>query len=256
MSDELAATLPSLPVEILYRIFDDLDASTILLSVSDVCQALRAAGINYHRYKLDFISLYKPDFHRLLRVTRPECVTALSHSNGEKTPEQIGLFLFLVEIGLFTRLRSWTLLHICWQDLCVFLKHAKRCSLTTLILISETLHFRGVNTRGREEAEQHLFSVLSQSSLLRLELLISDVSDLMEQLHWPIQYKLRYLQIASTVRKLLSKIITGSPDLEMLTFDDSGDLLSYYCDQPGEWFSTLCSQLTSLLLSNFAISMN
>ena len=257
MAQPTTSTLLTLPVEMLHRIFDELDGTTTFLAVRDVSQLLRAAVDNYHRSALNFTSLSKPDFHRLLPLIRPECVMALALSDWEPTPGQIRVFISLIDIGLFTRLRSLTLLFIDWQDLCTFLKHANRYPLTTLSIISKPscLHEQD-DRRIIAEAAQHLWTLLSQTSLLRLELFVDDAFDLMEKLQWPMQCKLRHLQSASSKRNILLKIIASSPDLETLMFDDFHDVLSHYCQPQNEWFSTPCSRLRSLTMRHVSIPID
>ena len=156
-------------------------------------------------------------------------------------------------ISRFTRLRSMTLLSIQWQDLCLFLRHAKRCSLSSLILHSRSDGSLGVN---EEKIVQHLSAILSQPSLTRLELLTVDLSNLMKKFQSPIQWKLRYLHMASCKDKQLSKMIAGSPQLEMLEFGDETQLSVYYYHQAQEWFSTPCPRLISLTLKNFILQID
>ena len=82
------ASLPTLPVEILHRIFSELDGTTVFLSVRKVCRQLREATKTHHRYELDLTSLSKPDFHRLFNLIHPEYVTGLALSDGEMTPHR------------------------------------------------------------------------------------------------------------------------------------------------------------------------
>ena len=86
MSHQAVASLPTLPMEILHRIFNELDGTTLFLSVRDVCRSFRAAVDTHHRYALDCAPLSKPDFHQLVRVIRPEFTIALTLSDGERTP--------------------------------------------------------------------------------------------------------------------------------------------------------------------------
>jgi hypothetical protein len=49
------STIPSLtnlPIEIIYRIFDHLDSSELLISVRDVCTQLDQITETYHRYQV------------------------------------------------------------------------------------------------------------------------------------------------------------------------------------------------------------
>ena len=242
--------LPTLPMEMIHRVFDELDGRTILFSVRNVCQRLREAVDNYHRYAFDCTSLSTPDSRRVFTLIRPECVIGLSLSDANTSPGQIGMFLSLVGISRFTRLRSMTLLSIQWQDLCLFLRHAKRCSLSSLILHSRSDGSLGAN---EEKIVQHLSAILSQPSLTRLELLTVDLSNLMKKFQSPIQWKLRYLHMASCKDKQLSKMIAGSPQLEMLELGDETQQSVYYYHQAQEWFSTPCPRLTSLTLKNFIL---
>lgn len=130
------ASLLTSPVEILHRIFNELNGTSLFLSVRDVCQQLRSTVDDYHHLALDLTCLSKPDFHRLFTFIRPECVTSLSLSDGGTTPGQIGVFLSLVDIRYFTRLRSLTLLNIGWQHLCFFLDNIRTFSLTSLVIHS------------------------------------------------------------------------------------------------------------------------
>ena len=159
-------SLPTLPVEVIYRIFDKLDGTTLFLFVRNVSRQFRAIVDTHHRYTLDFTLISKPVFHRLLHVIRPECVTTLALCNRGITPGHVGLFVSLVDIGLFTRLRSLSILNIDESNLCSFLQYnASKCSLTSLILHSSVLHFMDL-----KQISEHLSSVTTQLSLLRLKL--------------------------------------------------------------------------------------
>ena len=254
MSDKPAAMLLTLPVEILHRLFNELDGAAIFLAIRDVCQSLRAAVGSYHRYALDFTSLSKPAVRRILRVIRPECVATLSLSDRERTTGQIGLFLSLVDISLFARLRSLTLSNIDTKDLCSFLKYASGCSLNSLML-----HSTSYNRSKEEEQElvHHLSLIIGQPALLHLELLSDYVSYLLTKLKWPVQFKLRYLRVKSNIPEQISKIITASPDLETLVVDEGNDRYSYvyHGHRAEEWFSTLCPRLISLTLWNLSLKM-
>ena len=60
-------SLLTLPVELLYRIFDELDTKTILLSVRNVCIQLYASANTYNRYHLDPSSISKSEFRLVCR---------------------------------------------------------------------------------------------------------------------------------------------------------------------------------------------
>lgn len=205
MSQKAAATLSTLPVEMMRRIFDELDGTAIIISVRNICQSLRAATLNYFRYKLDLAALHKPDLHRLLPLIRPECVTALFLSDNETgRPSQIRAFLSRFDIGLFTRLRSLTLLDISQPILCKFLRQAGRCSLTSLTLRNRSKLYRPLE---EQEIVEHFSTIITQPTLVRLELLTRSLSVLMNQQVWPTQSKLRLPTVACDSQSPLSKIL-------------------------------------------------
>ena len=236
----------------LHRIFDEFDPATVFVSMRDVCQQLRAAVNIYYRYELDYTSLSKPDFHRLLRRVDSECVTGLRLSDGEMTTGQIGLFLSLVDIGRFTRLRSLTLLHVTGQDLCTFLDHATGCSLTSL-----TLH-TGVN--GSLESERivrHLLKIMAQPSLRRLEFLTSSLCDLIDQFDWPVQCKLQHLAMQSYAKERVVDILLDASHLETLVVGTGMESMMKKQSYGNKRLSlTPHRPLTSVTLSNCLLSMD
>ena len=162
MSRTDSAKLSTLPVEILHRTFDDLDATTVLLSVRNVCQRLRVTVDTYNLYKLDLRSISKLDFHRLLALIHPQHVTDLSLTDRQTTPGQI-------DIGLFTQLRSLTLLKAEGRDLCLFLKLLRRRPLTSFTIKSK------IGSSSERNIWRRLLSTICQRTLLRLELLDGDI---------------------------------------------------------------------------------
>ena len=73
MSEINSPSLLTLPVELLHRIFDYLDAQTILLSFSYVCTHLRAVTHTYEKYTLDLTSISKSDFHHMCSHSFEKC---------------------------------------------------------------------------------------------------------------------------------------------------------------------------------------
>jgi hypothetical protein len=55
MSDKnLSSPFLALPVELVYRIFDNLDELSILISIRGVCTRLNSIIDTYHRYQVKF----------------------------------------------------------------------------------------------------------------------------------------------------------------------------------------------------------
>lgn len=244
------ASLATLPVEMLHHIFNSLDGTTIFLSVRHVCQHLKTAVQTYNRYALDLMSMFKPDFHRLLSYIRPERVIALTLSDGGATPGQIGLFLLLVNIDLFTRLRSLTLLEINERDLCSILAHARSCSLVSLTIMCSldgSLH---------EQIVQLLLSIISQPTLLRLDLLNEQLCDLIDHIEWPTHSKLRYLRMQCGTGQRLSEILDRSSNLERLILGEDLRRFSCFPLATEASFFSLYPYLTSLVSSHCTLSID
>ena len=125
-------SLNTLPVGILYRIFDNLDGQTILLSLRYVCKRLHTIADTYKWYQLDFSSISKQNFDFICRLIHPENVISLILSDDNETPGQIRLFLSLFHIDQFIRLHSLTLIRVDESDLNEFLKHIIKYPLTIL----------------------------------------------------------------------------------------------------------------------------
>jgi hypothetical protein len=63
--NNMAPSLHSLPVELVYRILDNLDDKTILISCRDVCTRLNEITDTYHRYQVILGFTIKSHFHHL-----------------------------------------------------------------------------------------------------------------------------------------------------------------------------------------------
>ena len=65
MLDEVTSSLHRLPIELVYRILDNLDVLDILLSIRNVCAKLNVITDTYYRYKVNFIVIFKLKFDYL-----------------------------------------------------------------------------------------------------------------------------------------------------------------------------------------------
>jgi len=124
--------LEALPVELLYRIIDNIDTKTVFLSLRCVCKRFYAIINNQNRYKLDFGYISKSNFYQVCHLIHPENVIGLTLSNGNETVGQIGLFLSFFDVHLFTRLFSLTLIRINESESNIFLNHIITCPIVSL----------------------------------------------------------------------------------------------------------------------------
>jgi hypothetical protein len=159
------ASIETLPVELLHRIFDHLDTETILFSIRPVCRLFRSIVNTYDRYILNLKIISKSTFDLLCRLIQPENIISLTLSNYEETFNQIDLFISHVSLHQLTRLRSLTLLDINEGQLNSLLKHMNCKSL-----ISFSFSIGKYDNRRRKQTLNLLSSILAQSTLRKLEL--------------------------------------------------------------------------------------
>ncbi|CAF1416602.1 unnamed protein product [Rotaria magnacalcarata] len=94
MSTTNKSRLEALAIEVIYRIFDYLDAETILFSLRCVSKQLYSVAITYNRYELDFRYMLKSDLPVIARIINPENVVSITLSDELRTKNQIKLFFF------------------------------------------------------------------------------------------------------------------------------------------------------------------
>jgi len=203
MSTNNIPSLNSLPVELLHRIFDNLDAENIRLSIQYVCKRFHSITKNYNRYKFNFQSIAKHKFHQICRTTHPKNVISLILSDENQTAGQIGLFLSLYHIEAYTRLQSVTLILIEEWYLKIILEHISSvCSLTSLVINCEQ------NSASNAHTLQLLSSVIRKNSLLKLDLTLG--YDTINKLEWPVECSVRYLRLFERIWfQILQAATTG-----------------------------------------------
>ena len=185
------ACLHTLPVELLHHILQLLDSETILLSFRHVCRRFHLITDVYNRYRLDLHSCTKANFYRLCRTITPSNILALTLSDDETTPGQIGLFLRYFQLTQFQSLRSLTLLEIGDSNLNLLLKALSHPSLRSLTIKSRTFFTWTTPTLAS------LSTILEQSSLKQLTFSIwcFEIYDFV----WPEQCFVEYLHISNRI---------------------------------------------------------
>ena len=86
------ACLDDLPVEIINRIFDNLDLNS-MISFSYTCQRYLKCLNSYNKYQINFQSISKSKFDLICRLINPSNIIALTLSDNDQTPSQIKFFL-------------------------------------------------------------------------------------------------------------------------------------------------------------------
>ena len=188
MSTNIVPSIQTLPVEILHRIFDNLDSETIVFSIRPVCRLFRSIINTYDRYVLDFQLVSKSSFYLFCRLIKPENVISLTLSNNERTSNQISLFISLVRLQQFTRLLSLTLLEIDEGQLNFILKSIKLNSITSL-----SFSIREYDDKQIKITTVLLSLAVASSTVHRLEFGIEPTR--MSKILWPNYCTIQYLTL-------------------------------------------------------------
>jgi hypothetical protein len=97
MADHNIQSLHTLPVELIYRIMDNLDAEALLISFRNVCACINTIMDTYEPYQVYFILIF----------SRKEDMTNYMFDILFDRLSQIQLFEFHLEIEQATILFSW-----------------------------------------------------------------------------------------------------------------------------------------------------
>jgi hypothetical protein len=248
MSNATIDCLSTLPVEILHRIFDGLDVSTIVLSLRITCRRLKAIVDNYDRYALDFRSISRTNFQFLCRLVDPRKVTSLTLASMEETFDQIELFISYFRVRQFNRIRSLTLIDIKENQLKDVLKRFQYTSLTSF---SFTLGSR--DDRRKMTTARLISSIITKANLHHLNLDI--YFHRIENITWPVQCTIRYLKIrfCDEFNQILT-ILRCSSHLKTLVVEFSHSVDRIITQQNSS--STIFHQITSLTLEQLRMNID
>ncbi|CAF4894100.1 unnamed protein product [Rotaria sp. Silwood1] len=244
-----AASLHTLPIELFYHLFDNLDIQTIFFSFRNVCKRFFTIVNTYNQCELDLSSISKIEYHRICRIIRPENITSLILSNNDMTPGQIGLFTSLFNINQFLHLRTLTLIEIEKFELNLLLKHINIKSLSEL-----SINIRKNNFKSKGKSMIPLLSNIITSNLRKLDL--SMWSEEINNIVWPKQCTLQYLTLGHYITfKQVCEILRHLSHLRTLVIrncimnDTNATMISFSDIQ-----TNIC--LTSLTFKNSRLQMN
>ncbi|CAF3265549.1 unnamed protein product, partial [Rotaria sp. Silwood2] len=154
--------LEILPVEIIHRIYDELDAETILFSVRCVCRGLHSTTNEYNRYRFNFRYMSRSDFRIIPRLIDPKNIISLTLMNSLYNFGQIRLFLSCFHLNQFVRLSSLTLIDLNEEGLHDFQEYITKCCLTEVSILSFGCRSQNI--------QKFLSSLLSLNTLRKLVL--------------------------------------------------------------------------------------
>ncbi|CAF3384278.1 unnamed protein product [Rotaria sp. Silwood2] len=154
--------LEILPAEIIHRIYDELDAETILFSVRCVCRGLHSTTNEYNRYRFNFRYMSRSDFRIIPRLIDPKNIISLTLMNSLYNFGQIRLFLSCFHLNQFVRLSSLTLIDLNEEGLHDFQEYITKCCLTEVSILSFGCRSQNI--------QKFLSSLLSLNTLRKLVL--------------------------------------------------------------------------------------
>lgn len=200
--------LETLPVEVIHRIYDELDVDTILFSVRPVCKKLYSTANAYNRYQLDFSYISRSDFHIISRVIDPKNVISLTLVNNLYTFHQIQLFHSCFHLDQFVQLRSLTLIGAEQEDLLKFEKYVSKSSLTKVSI----LYFDSRST----VFQTLVSSMLSLNHLHKLTLNLGYY--VISDLQWPAYCSIKKLKLVGSWNwNKVYFVLSHSPHLQTLS---------------------------------------
>ena len=247
MSDVSTSPLLQLPVELLFQIFDDLDAHTLFFALGQTCRRLRSLIHNYDRLAVDFTLLSKPQFHCLLNVIDPHNVTSVTLTDPEKTPDLVSLFCSHYRQRPFDRLQSLLLNELPQSDLQNILKCIQPTFLTSFtIRVGRMGHAR---TRTFVDG---ISSIIANPDIRQFGIGIQ--SDIVHQIQWPNTNAIKQLKLHSSLRMdELCVMLDHLPYLQILSVANiTNNLTNNQTKVKG--FAEKFRQLRSLTVNHFGES--
>lgn len=212
-------TIDELPVEIIYKILDELDICTIFTSLHHVCKRFDEILLTYGKYHLNFEKLSLNELNVICTRIRPEQVTELTLSDDENCSGFLELFLSKFSIETFTCLRSLTLKQINDDEimnkiLLAMIDHQSLANCSTLKIVNSDENYDDVFV-------EIIMSVLTKPSLRDVHFDLSYSRTTSRPLPWIEQSSIEHLTfVGSCTVNFIRNTFICVPRLECLTIDD------------------------------------
>jgi len=237
--------LSILPVEILYRIFDNLDIETIICSIRYVCKQLYLTTNTYNRYRFDFQYQSKRNLQFICQLIPFENVISLTLSNQDRTYGQIELFFSLFSLEKFSRLQYLTFIEINDELLSRSEDFIRKSHLKSL-----SITLQPYSTPSSSLSAKILSSFLTHRTIEHFDLNIESLN--WNELQWSNDCQLQSLCINTNINLTdFQTILKYSKQLKSLTLkeviinDTDHDNISF----------EIYSQLKSLTVENYRIEL-
>ena len=204
-------SLVTLPVEIIYRILDDIDIGSILISFRYVCKQFHMISNTYNRYELDVSSISSVDMKRIAHLIQPENVISLIFQKNCCTTHNLHLFFQLFDKNRFVQLRSLTLNEITGQNLDHILDVFRSCPRLVSLSIN-------ANTSWKEEKGNLLLSQMTQFQFRKLYL--KNFDSLLKNILWKHLSTIQDITLENCTLSQYQTILNSLTDLKKLTMRD------------------------------------
>jgi hypothetical protein len=174
----------------------------------------------------------------------PRNVISLTLSNDERTSNQIGLFISLVCLRQFARLRSLIFVNVDEGQLNFMLERIKLNRITSF-----SCNIRKYEDRHETSTLALLSSAIASSTLCSLELGIEHQR--ISKIVWPMNCTIQYLTITNYITtERFCTILQNSPHLHTLNIRTVPTAIN-------ETLSSICfPQLTSLTINNLSVTID
>ncbi|CAF4430594.1 unnamed protein product [Rotaria socialis] len=238
-------SLLNFPVELLHHILDYCDAHTIIFSVRCACKQLYAISNSYGSHQLKYDSKLKSSFNTIYNIIRPENVVSLIIINDHKKSNEVNPLISNFPVCKFTRLRTLTLHNFNDTELQHFLQSIKTDFLVSLSVIS--------SERDHTQAWLLILSTVARSKIRTL-MILNYLRATMENISWPIEYKLEHLSIDNCTFSNYCAILHHWPRLQTFVMKDC--TMDHVDDKIfSSPASTQCSLLKSLAITQCSLPM-
>ncbi len=211
--------LDEFPVEIIYKILDELDICTIFRSLYHVCKRFDEILSSYDQYHLNLKLISLKNFDFICSRIRSEQITKLTLSDDETSPGLVELFLKRFSMNTFIRLRSLSLTQINNEE---FINQI----LIPIADHSSLLNFSSIKIINDDEIYSDTFvellmSILAKPSLRKAYFDLSYNRTTSNPLPWLETCSIRHMTFIGTCTiNFLRNTFTHAPQLETFITDD------------------------------------
>ena len=237
------ASLLTLPVEVIHRIFSYCNTETIVLSIRPVCKRLYSVVNGYNQFELTLDSKTKSKFQLICHLVPTEGITKLNILRGEYGSSYMKFFHSICNIRHWTRLRSLNIQYIGEKDLAQLFEMMNTDTFTSLSI--------GSYEKDISKILLHVTSAIDKFQIRRL--CLNQFDHIIKQMSWSVDCTLTHLEIGAchydeyiTVLQRLRNLRTML--MKQCVINDKNTTTAANSD------IKFCSLLKSLTITEFSLS--